>query len=367
MTTTRILADLLALLAPGERLCLLSLSRVLVEEPSWISEAVAIFPPDALTGETLRTVGWPEREYQQSLGEGGLVMLEGDALHWAKSGATRIDVPDFFGSALVALPVAIDWDAFLLPKSHEAHLEMLAAAMDKAERTMDLLRFEHCRMGLADHIPGRAGLLGDTHFCAGLFYAPEDHESYIIGGKILTHQVIAGIGLDLTGAPMVRPVGDGEVGAITRHALRLYSEALEAATETSRFVQLISLIEFLAAPDDFVPMKRAKRAIARQIARDKADYDAILQDFFYLTSEGGAAKGPNQGLRHNIVHLGKRLEDLADKAERAAVFKRLARYAGATIAQLRERSDEDWSAIEALRAAGVARLGLSADEAAHDA
>ena len=356
--------DLLDIAAPGERLCLLPLSRVHVEEPTWISEKVALLPPDALDGNTLRTVGWPERDFQQSVKGGGLVALEGDALHWVKSGATRIDLPRFFGSALLALSAEIDWDAFLLPESHEAHLEMLAAAMDKAERTMDLIRFENCRMGLPDVLPGRAGLLGDTGFCAGLFYAPEDHESYIIAGKILTHQLIAGIGLDLSGSPGVRPIGGGETGAVARHALRLYSEALEAATETSRFVQLLSLLEFLAAPDDYVPMKRAKRAIARQIARDRADYDAILQDFFYLTSEGGAAKGPKQGLRHNIVHLGKRLEDLADKEERQAIFQRLARYVGATIAQLRARADEDWSAIETLRAEGVARLGLTGDEAA---
>lgn len=363
--TGRLIHELLDMLAPGERLCLLPLSRVLLEEPNWLSEEMAIFPPDMLDGETLRTVGWPELDYQRHLAPtGGLITLEGDALHWSKSAATRIDLPAFFGSALVALPVEIDWDAFLGPPSHEAHLDMLGAAMERAERVMDVVRFEHCRMWVPQTLPGRAGLLGDTGFCAGLFYAPEDHESYIIAGQILTHQVIVGIGLDLSGGPMVRMAGDGAVGAVARHALRLYSEALEAATETSRFVQLLSLIEFLAAPDDYMPMQCAKRLIGRQIARDRADYEAILQDFFYLTSEGGPAKGPKQGLRHNIIHLGKRLEDLADAAEREAVFRRLARYAGVTIQQFLHHADEDWAAIEALRAAGIARLGLLGEEAA---
>jgi hypothetical protein len=360
-----ILVEVISLLEAGEQLTLLPLSRVLVEDAGWIAPDVAIFPPDALDGEMLRTVGWPEQEFQQSLDKGGLIMLEGDALHWAKSGATRIDQPDFFKSALLALPVTIDWDGFLTPASHEAHLDMLAAAMDKVERTMDLVRFENCRMGLGDHLPGRAGLLGDTGFCAGLFYAPEDHESYIIGGKVLTHQVIAGIGLDLTGAPAVQPVGSGEVGSVARHALRLYSEALEAATDTSRFVQLLSLIEFLAAPADYIAMKRAKRAIARQIARDEADYRAILDDFFYLTSDIDAATGTNRGLRHSIVHLGKRLEDLTTREERAAIFRRLARYAGTTIADLLEHDEDDWAVIEGLRAAGVARLSLTGEEAAY--
>lgn len=365
MEAEELVHDLLGMLAPGGSLCLLPLARVLIEEPNWISDEVAIFPPDALDGDVLRTVGWPEQEYQRSFKSGGgLITLEGDALHWGKSAATRIDRPAFFGSALLGLPVAIDWNAFLVPPSHEAHLDMLGAAMDKAERIMDLVRFERCNTWVPQILPGRVGLLGDTSFCAGLFYALEDHESYIIAGQILTHQVIAGIGLDLSGAIAVRSVGEGEAGAVARHALRLYSEALEAATETSRFVQLISLIEFLAAPDGYVPMQRAKRLIGRQIAHDRADYDAILRDFFYLTSESGAAKGPNRGLRHNIVHLGKRLEDLADAAEREAIFRRLARYVGVTIEQLRHHDDKDWSVIEALRAAGAARLGLIGEDAA---
>ena len=365
MNTAKLIHEMLNMVAPGERLCLLPLGRSLVEEADWISEEVAVFPPNALTGNTLRTVGWPEFDYQRTLGRDGAVVLKGDDLHWGKSGATRIDLPAFFGSALLALPVAMDWDAFLIPASHEAHLEMLGTAMDKAERIMDLVRFEHCNLWTQAKLPGRAGLLGDTTFCAGLFYAPEDHESYIIAGQIIAHQVIIGVGLDMTGAVMVRPTGDGEVGAVARHALRMYSEALEAATETSRFVQMMALIEFLAAPDDYLSMKRAKRMIARQVARDRPDYDAILQDFFYLTSEGGPAKGAKQGLRHNIVHLGKRLEDLADSAEREAIFRRLARYAGITIEQLRHHSynGADWSVVEALRGAAIGRLGLTGDEA----
>lgn len=52
------------------------------------------------------------------------------------------------------------------------------------------------------------------------------------------------------------------------------------------------------------------------------------------------------------------------REERAAIFSRAARHAGATIAGLLDHDGEDWSAIEALRAAGAARLGLIGDEAA---
>jgi hypothetical protein len=325
---------------------------------------MVIFPPASLSPEWLRVVGWPERDYQRTLGSNSNgTALQGDDLHWSKSGATRIDLPEFFASALLALPLRLDWNAFLTPASHEMHLEMLASAMASAETIMDLVRFELCNPWTPQTLPGRAGLLQESGFCAGLFYAPEDHESYIIAGEILTHQVIAGIGLDVTGPLKVTPPGNGEIGSIAAHALRMYSEALEAANETSRFVQLMSLIEFLAAPDEYVQMKKAKQMIARQIARDRADYDEIMQDFLYLSSEGGSSKGPKCGLRHNIVHCGKRLEDLADKTERIAVFKRLARYIGSIIEELLDHSDEDWDAIETLRSVAMAELGLTGGQA----
>lgn len=290
--------------------------------------------------------------------------LMSGALESIKNGSTVIGLPDFFGSALLALPIKLDWDAFLIPSSHESRLEMLASAMASAEDIMNRVRFELCDPWTPQTLPGRAGLLQDCPFCAGLFYARKDHESYIIGGQILTHQVIAGIGLDLSVPVKVSPIGKGDIGSITAHALRMYSEALEAGTETSRFVQLMSLIEFLANPNDYVKMEHVSKLIARQIARDKGDYHAILEDFYYLSSEGKRANGRlNRGLRHNIIHCGKRLEDLANKIERIAIFKRLARYAGASIQVLRDHTDEDWSAIEMLRKEAGVRLGLTGEDA----
>ncbi|HEX8238369.1 MAG TPA: hypothetical protein VF574_01370 [Allosphingosinicella sp.] len=349
----QLLHDLMGSGEAGKRLCLLPISRVLAEEPAWLSEGVAIFPPESLAPQALRVVSWPSREMQEMLRRGG-----GD-LHWGKSAATGIDLPEFFGSALLGFHVRMDWKAFLRPSSHEAHLDMLAAAMAEVESVLDVVRFEMCNPWLPQTLPGRAGLLNDSGFCAGLFYSAEDHESYIIAGQVATHQLICGIGLDLSGVT-VEPVGSGEVGSIVRHGLRLYSEAMEAATETSRFVQMLSLIEFLADPGEFTKMATAKRLIARHAARDRAEYDAILEDFRYLTSEGKTADGANRGLRHNIVHCGQRLEDLATPEERKAIFRRLAGYAGAALEDMRRHEHEEWEAVERLRDAAGTRLGLTA-------
>ncbi|MDF2812149.1 MAG: hypothetical protein K0S56_3180 [Microvirga sp.] len=344
----------------GERLCLLPISRVLVEDAVWLSDRIAIFPPEAIAPQALHVVEWPARRLagiMHLMGDGALA-LAGDALHWGKSAATNLDLPDFFGSALLAFPTKIDWPAFLTPDSHEAHLEMLRAAMEGCERIMDLVRFEQCNLWTQQKLPGRVGLLEDTPYCAGLFYSRDDHESYIIAGEIVTHQLLVGVGTDMSGV-FVAPIPIGELGALATHALRLYSEALEAQSETSRFVQLMSLIEFLANPNEFTKMQDAKKAIGRQIANDRADYEAIQHDFFYLATERGPVTQPKTGLRHNIVHLGKRLEDLTTAHERHAIFRRLTRYVGAPISQMIEHGDKDWSFIEALREDAKVRLGLT--------
>jgi|GEM_PF-1906024 len=344
----------------GERLCLLPISRLFVEDAAWLSDRIAIFPPEAIAPEALRVVEWPARQLagmMQVMGDGGLA-LAGDELHWGKSAVTNIDLPDFFGSTLLAFPTEIDWSAFLTPDSHEAHLEMLRAAMEGCERIIDLVRFGQCNLWVPQGLPGRVGLLEDTPYCAGLFYSRDDHESYIIAGEIVTHQLLLGRGTDMRGV-FVHSIPTGELGVLATHALRLFSEALEAQSETSRFVQLMSLIEFLADPNAFTKMVDAKKAIGRQIAKDCADYQAIQADFFYLATEPGKPTQPKTGLRHNIVHLGRRLEDLTTAQERHAIFRRLTRYVAVPISQMIEHGDEDWSFVRKLREEAKARLGLT--------
>jgi len=154
------LNELVDSLVPGERLCILPIARVLIHAPAWLSRSMAIFPPASVSPEWLRVVGWPERDYQRTLGSNSNgAVLRGDVLHWSKSGATRIDLPEFFASTLLALPLRLDWNAFLTPASHEMHLEMLASAMASAEAIMDLVRFELCNPWTPQTLPGRARLV----------------------------------------------------------------------------------------------------------------------------------------------------------------------------------------------------------------
>lgn len=105
-------------------------------------------------------------------------------------------------------------------------------------------------------------------------------------------------------------------------------------------------------------MQEARKAIGRQIAKDRNGYEAIQLDFQYPSSEPGPVNRPKRGLRHNIVHLGKRLEDLTTPEERQRIFRCLTRYVGVPISQMIERSEMDWTEITALRDEAKAYLGL---------
>lgn len=253
---------------------------------------------------------------------------------------------------------SLDWGRFLLPESHEVHLEMISKAIARAEEVIDLVKFYYCRIDLTQTLPGRVGYLPRKGFSAGLFYTLEDHESYIVAGEIVTHQIVVGLGLELDNIDTSPDIGCGEIGHIARHGLRMHTIALEAANDTTKFIQMMTLIDYLAEPDIFIGMQDAKKRIGRHVAKDRGEYDEIMEDFKFLTSEGGKPGGSHKGLRHNIVHLGKRLEDLLDKPERQKVLQRLDRYASIVLQDLIERSDKDWDAIITYRKERGVELGL---------
>jgi hypothetical protein len=354
-----ILHEIKNLCHPGEQLCLLPISRINIESPQWINEKrFAVFPPYSIDPQSIRVMEWPERTFDMIMrnSRDGYVSVEGSDLAWLQSGSTKITLDEFFRQSLIACTTQVSWEDFLSPRDHQVHIGAIRSAMTKCEEILDIIRFERCNLWLPEKLPGRAGLLDDSPFCAGLFYAPEDHEAYIVAGQIATHRIIVGVGLDLEGVT-ANSIGNGQLGKLARHALRLYTSALEADSETSRFVQIMSIIEFLADPDSYTKMADAKKAIARQIAKSRNEYESILSDFFYLSAEKGNPQY-NKGLRHNIVHLGKQLEDLTTKEERMSVFRRLSRYVGVPIQQMIQNSECGWSKILEIREKSKTVIGV---------
>ncbi|GFE64935.1 hypothetical protein KIN_20090 [Litoreibacter roseus] len=287
-----------------------------------------------------------------------LSSISGDDLHWVKSGVTGIDRDELFSGVLIAFIVELDWETFLLPPSHESHLECLQKASAKAEQAMDLVRLNYCNPMVVQTFPNVSGFHKESGFTAGLFYTLSDNESYLIAGEVVPSALVRGLGLELDQFACVELVQGGQVGMIARHALRLYSGALTASTETLKFIQLMNLIEYIASPFEYRKMVEVKKRIARHVAKDADDYNDILEDFKLLTSKPGSAAGPNNGLRHNIIHMGQNIEDLIGPEERAKMFRRLISYTAIPINDMIRLSAEDWEALENYRADRKNEIGL---------
>lgn len=348
------------------KLCLLPLGRVLIEDIVELTDGVVLYPPRHFSIDTLRVVWSPHREIEAMCRRYGVEFPDGTVeisvsdseLQWFKSAATGINADELLNEPLLAVSLEVNWDAFLAPESHEWHLEQIKRAIEKAEAAMNLVRLKYCNPWLVETLPGKVGLLRDTTFTCGLFFDSVEHESYLIGGHLITHQIIIGIGLDMNDVHKLPALGNGGVGYIAKHALTMMTQALEANTETSKYIQLLSLLEYLAVPDGYENMRQVKKLIARHVAKDRAKYDKILERFKYLTSDENG--GTNRGLRHNIVHVGKRLEDLVpDANERRAIFRELWCYVFSTLSDFIEKSFDDWSSIEAIRNQASLRFGLT--------
>lgn len=353
-------------LEAGKKLCLLPVARVLLEEPMQLAADLIAYPPNYLSPDDFRIVSWPKYEFEElsrrytSTPPDGtqIVQVSGWDLHWFKSAATGIDKPDFFQSALVAIPLEVPWDDFLSPASHETHLDILRSAFESAEDTFDLVRFQYCSPILPETLPGKVGFLEQNRFSCGLFYSLDDHESYIVAGEVIRHQLLSGIGLDMSSVNFCPIVEDGELGHIARNGLRMLTSALEANSETSKFVQLMTLLEYLADPTEYRKMTDVKKEIGRHVAQSRNSYDMIMNDFKLLTSDGRNTES-NKGIRHNIVHLGKRFEELMPFEQRQDVFKRLWQYVGVPLQYMINHSSEDWETILEVREAAGRHLGLN--------
>jgi hypothetical protein len=334
----------------GVRLCVMPVPRLELDDKLDAIEGFVFYPASTLDLEELRVAWVPADEFARTMERGnGVIQAEGSDLEWFKCAASQISLDYFQKYALITFTTLVNWELFL-SGDHAYHCDLLREMSEHAETALDLLRFDFCRLHLPDTLPGRAGTFDfDSPYTGALIYTLEDHESYIVGGQVITHHLVAGLGLEISTLPETTHIGRGESGNVARRGLSLYSAAMESNSLTAKFIQCMSLLDFLAYPDDYVPMKRAKREIAAHVANSTKEYQAVLDDVERLTHfKDGEDR--QIGLRTCLVHHGTRFEDLVpEKHDQDAIFKRLERYIGKTVSDLIALSDEPWSAVQTFR------------------
>lgn len=345
-----VLADFYDELKDGAKLCVMTVPRLELDEKIDAIEGFIFYPSSHLDLEELHCVWVPVDEFAKIMArDGGVVEAEGSDLGWFKCAASQISLDYFRKYALVAFAAPVNWDIFL-SGDHDFHCALLREMSEHAETALDLLRFEFCRLHLPDTLPGRAGTFDfDSPYTGALFYTLEDSESYIVGGQVTTHHIVAGLGLEVSAPSMTSQIGRSETGNVARRALSLYSAAMESGSLTAKFVQCMSLLDFLAYPDDYKPMSKAKRRIAAHVANSSDEFQAVLNDVERFTHFVDA-DGRQIGIRTCIVHQGKRFEDLVPEEQaQDAIFNRLENFIGKTISDLIALSDEPWSKVQEFR------------------
>jgi hypothetical protein len=243
---------------------------------------------------------------------------------------------------LVVFPCRFDWQS-LFQSGHGSRLEFIRKLSDCVDRScLDYARYHLCRMEPIDCLPGKAGQIGDNPMMAGaLLYTPHLHEARIIGGDAFTHYLTRGLGLPLESIDHEKFPKDGEVGQIVRHSLSLYTALLESSHPTARFMQALSLLEFLASPDDYQRFQDVTKVIARYVARDRTHYQQILDRFFELTGKKDKSTGQILGYRTRVVHMGERIETLVpDSESRKELFLELDGYIRPVIDHMIEHSEK---------------------------
>lgn len=255
---------------------------------------------------------------------------------------------------LVAFPCRIDWTSFC-KTDHEGHLDLIRQLSESVDRgCLDYVRYRLCGFEPVDSLPGRAGQVSNNPMMAGLcLFNPAENRARIVGGAAFTHMLTRGLGLSLESIGFEEFPRSGEIGHIVEHALSLYSAAIEGTTATSRFVQALSILEFLADPDDYCNFQDVKKIISRYVAANRQQYEELLDRFHVLTGKKDES-GKIIGLRTRAVHMGERLEQMIpDQLQRSELFRELDRYIHAVLEHMIRHSEmsqqEYWKLRETLR------------------
>ena len=302
----------------GAHLAVMPLARVMLDVPINFGGGVHMYPAGVASLDALNVV--PNRENSKKLAE-------------YQSAASRVVQATFNDHATVAFPAEFDWDE-IWSTNHTNHMRFIRWLSETVDRRcMDVIRYRQCEIDIPDALPGRAGQLDSNHMMAGaLLYNPVIQEARIIGGSAFTHFITRGVGLPITTPREGDFPQDGEVGNIAAQALSLYGMMLETDNESFKFVQALSLLEFMADPDRYQNFEKVSRTVARYVTKSNDEYKRLMDRLFELTGKHDPTTKIASGYRTRIVHIGDRLDNLVpDPDERRKLFLEVDGYIRAVL------------------------------------
>jgi len=359
-------------LEEGQHLVVMPLTRVLIEDELCIGK-YKFYPIGEVDIRSLRPV--PNNSHMIS---NDLEIKEDDWLIFSFEGKTKRDAataitgadPEVFkNNPLLVFTVGnLDWDGFLEADTHEYDKKILRNLTREAEKIMDIIKFYYCRADLVDTLPGTVGTwAGSNGFSSALLFNLEDYESYIIAGSVLTHTVVKGAGLEL-GINEIESIREeceeilntsGEVGSIVKSALAMHTTFLETNNPTTKFIKAMTLLEFLANPDDYEKFEQVRKLITVHLAKDFTHYLKLKDRFNELTGKKDET-GKHIGYRTRIIHIGEDIEDILgdDEIEVNKVMLEVQKYIGRVINDMLRNHQMTWQEFDELRKKKREALGI---------
>jgi hypothetical protein len=79
--------------------------------------------------------------------------------------------------------------------------------------------------------------------------------------------------------------------------------------QNRKFVQALTLLEFLADPRDYRKFEDVKKIVARYVATTREEYARILERFLELTGKKDPTTQLFIGYHTRIIHIGERRHD----------------------------------------------------------
>ncbi|WP_373228920.1 hypothetical protein [Cohnella sp.] len=260
---------------------------------------------------------------------------------------------EFYDATIITFPITyqrLNMLGTLLPSEKE---KLINKVLGIAEDVMNTFRFISSNFDKASNLPQRAGYINDI--TSGLLiYYPNLRISDYICDKYYVFNKSLGEGLYIEVSHLKTELdkyftplrsNQGEVGNIIKHAFRLYSDILYLPTATNKFMQAMSLIEYLSNPFEYEKMQKVKSKIVPYSAESKSSYHDICERFKYLTSL--TENGVNIGLRTSIIHTGKTLEQIiTNRYEIDLLLRELQTYICNFINGVIKYCEKDWNYVE---------------------
>lgn len=258
----------------------------------------------------------------------------------------------FYDATIITFPIKYTPKNIMGIFSPSEKHKLIKQVLDKAEDVMNIFRYINSNFDKISNLPQRAGYI-DGMISGFLVYDTRLKKSDYIWEKYYSSNISIGNGLNLKEADVrgiekyfLPLINTEEVASIIRQAFRMYSDIIYMPTATNKFMQAMSLLEYLANPFEYENMQKAKAKIVPFSSDYKKRYFDLCERFKYLTS----LKDENDkqiGLRTSIIHNGKTLEQLIDKGyEIDLLLRELQRYICNFINAIIEDSNQKWEYVE---------------------